>query len=120
MSSLIIQNSEVLFEEEEWNERLKQHLKTTESVFEDLRELCEFNEVKIPSKLTYLSISNLLQQIYINRKGEGGGERLNDIAKVLDLLSSIDENEFPEKKRQFIEIAKLLYEGITNFISSHF
>ena len=74
ITACILQEPDLLFQEG-WTEKVNKHLKKTQSSFEEIRQLCAFNEVEEPKLLTYLYVESIIQKIYIHRKKSGAFSR---------------------------------------------
>ena len=107
ITGFIIGNLELLKSEES---RVQKHLDKVEKIFEEVEELCEFNEVTLPSSLEYLRIESKLQEFFLSRRKKAEKGKVDLLTKLFERVEKLDESVFPGKKNQLKQIGNIYYE----------
>ena len=109
ISSFILKNPELL--KKDWSE-VQKHIEKLEEIFKEIEELCEFNEMAVPSRVEYLRNESEIQNMFINRKKKGASERMKELIVLFEKVEKSEGVEQERKKEQMRQLGRVLYDTL--------
>ena len=105
---IILENVILIQNDKSWFEKLKRVNKKNFEIFNEIEELCEFNEIDKPKELEILKIESFIQNLHVSKKSSGISSK---IVEILGIRESIEKyGEYSERNNQVYQLSQIVYD----------